>query len=245
MSYFYEEDLNVFILHQLFLIALNLNYEDETGNREMLNFLKKFITDKDLESKMINDEAQRKLLFDTHSQPDPIISKYDEEIEYRKNMENSLENVLLPTSRKIVMSLEDLLEYALKIFLKIHYNQPNQLFTTIMEPVNEMNDKETNSNISIHYIKTKQIELIERIKEKISLLESLEEKKKKEKNRIELDRKLLNEQKALENLDDDLFNLTREEQKLLARMLKLCEFLIKYCKLPSHSNQAIIIYFNI
>lgn len=236
MSHFYEEELSVFILHQLFLIALHLNYEEEKGNYEILNFLRKFIIDKNLESKMVKDEAQKKLLFDVHSDPDPLIAKYDEEMDIRKNLDNMLENILLPTSRKIVLSLEDLLEYALKIYLKIHYNQPNILFANIMEPVNEMNDSESTSDSSIYFIKNRQKELIEKIKEKVYTLETLEEKKKKEKNRMEIDRKLLNEQKALEALDDELFNLTRDERKILVRMSKLCEFLIKYCKLPSQSK---------
>ncbi len=240
MSHFYEDELNGFILHQLFLIALSMNYEDESANREMITFLKKFITDKDLESKLIIDETQKNLLFAGHSEPDEIVLRASEEMESRKNLENSLENILLPTSRKIVTSLEDLLEYALKIFLKIHNNQPNQLFSTIMEPVNEMNDRESSSDNSVHFIKARQKELIEKVKEKISLLENLEKDKKKEKNRMEIDKKYLNEQKILQKFDNELFDLTREENKILVRMLKLCEFLIKYCKLPAQSKNKLL-----
>jgi len=239
MSHFYEDEMNGYILHQLFLIALNMNYEDESANRDFITFLKKFIIDKDLESKLIIDETQKNLLFANHSQPDEIVMKASEEIEWRKNLENSLENILLPYSRKIVISLEDLLEYALKIFLKIYNNQPTQLFSTIMEPVNEMNDRESNSSNSIYFIKARQKELIEKVKEKISLLENLEKDKKKEKNRLEIDRKYLNEQKILQNLDNELFEFTREENRMLIRMLKLCEFLIKYCKLPAQSKNRL------
>jgi hypothetical protein len=226
------------ILHQLFLIGFHLSYEDEIGNREMISVLKKFICDLTLENETImSDSSQKKLDFNNNmqSQPDNINELNNQEIDDEKMLIKNMENILLPNNRRIILSMDDMLEYALKILLKIHYNQNNQLFTSIMESVNEINeplevDKEKN-NLSV--LKGRQKDLIERIKEKMASIGALDDKKKKDgKNRVDIERKLQKEQTDLNQLDDELYQVTQEERNILVRKLKLCEFLIKYCRVP-------------
>jgi hypothetical protein len=50
-------------------------------------------------------------------------------------MVTQVENMLLPPNRKIVESLDDLIDFALKVLLNIFENHHNQLFTCIMKVI--------------------------------------------------------------------------------------------------------------
>ena len=52
----------------------------------------------------------------------------------------------------------------------------------------------------------------------------------KNKDRSQIDKEILNETKQIEELDEDLEVLIQEEINTHLRVLKLCEFLVKYCK---------------
>ena len=229
------------ILHQLFLIGFHLHYEDEIGNREMITVLKKFIGDITLDSFTIRGNSFRKLDFNNNilTQPDQITEFNNQEIDEVSLMIKEMENILLPSTRRIILSMDDMVEYALKILLKIHYNEHNQLFTSVMESVNEISeplegDKEKQGVLPP--LKARQKELIENIKDKMAEIGNLEERKKKDRNRMNLDVQINIKKQELNKYDDELFQITREEENILLRKLKLCEFLIKYCKLPVNSN---------
>ena len=50
-------------------------------------------------------------------------------------MITQVENMLLPPNRKLVQTLEDLIDFALKILLNIFEKQHHQLFTSIMKVI--------------------------------------------------------------------------------------------------------------
>lgn len=50
-------------------------------------------------------------------------------------MITQLENLLLPPNRRLVETLEDLIDFSLKILLNIFENNHNQLFTCIMKVI--------------------------------------------------------------------------------------------------------------
>jgi hypothetical protein len=54
-------------------------------------------------------------------------------------MVTQVENMLLPPNRKIVESLDDLIDFALKVLLNIFENHHNQLFTCIMKVISYFN----------------------------------------------------------------------------------------------------------
>lgn len=152
--------------------------------------------------------------------------------EEHSKTETSLENLLLPWPRKVIRSLEDLVEFAGKILIKIFSVHHNHLFTCIMEVVNDLNERieDTNENS----LKGRQKELIEKIKEKIAEIQTLENNKK-ERAKLEVKKNIINHTKQLDALEMQLIEVTKDEEAILQRILKLCEFIIKHCnRVPSH-----------
>lgn len=250
MQHFYQKERNIMILHQLFLIGFHLTYTEEIGNQEMIKFMRKFISDLELETYTLQDYSFRKLDFNgnVQSPPDEIAEYNNEELSPENMLQKNLENILLPPTRKMILSLEDLVELALKILLKIHYNEHSQLFTSIMEIVDEISEPlqigEHPSGLS--ELKFKQRDMVEQIKEKLAMIGNLENSLKNSgKSRIEIEKKIKRVKDEMEALDDKLFSLTKDEKNILMRKLKLCEFLIKYCKLPvsmfENMTQSIIL----
>jgi hypothetical protein len=220
MDYFYSEDPNILILHQLYLIALSLSYDDEIGNSEMTNFLRRFISDTNLENYTMNEHIFRKINLNQS-----MIVQEEEKFSEAKVLEIGVENSLLPKNRKIILSMEDLTEQALTILLKINYNVPNSFFLLIMEMINDLDDsEEANKN------KELQKEKIDKIKDVVAEINLLEEKKKT--NRIEIEKQIKAKQRYLDELDSELHSLYLQERNIAMKILKLCEFVIKYSKLP-------------
>ena len=58
LEFFYKKDCNVLIFHQLLLIAQNLNFNDENENKKFCSFLKQFIADLTLDSKLVNTKIK-------------------------------------------------------------------------------------------------------------------------------------------------------------------------------------------
>lgn len=229
INYFYTTECNIMILHQLFLIATYLSYDDEIGNREMINVLRSFLLDTNLDKKSLADSIFRKIDFGS------IGENYEEEINENRLLLNNMENNLLPHSRRIILSMEDLLDHALKILFKIHYNINNQFFLFIMDLVNELKEIHESAKYSERIS-----EMIIKIKECIAETTQLEEKKKKDKNRLEIERLIIDKQKKLDDYDEELISITREEKNIIKRELRLCEFLIKYTKLPVNMFNSMI-----
>jgi hypothetical protein len=218
------------ILHQLFLIATYLSYDDEIGNREMINILRTYLLDTNLDKKSLFDNIFRKIDFNNET------DNYEEELNEEKMLLNNMENNLLPHSRRIILSMEDLIDHALKILFKIHYNVNSQFFLFIMEIINELKEQQDSSRFADR-IK----ELINSIKEIIAETNQLEEKKKKDnKNRLDVEKQILDKQRKLDEYDDNLMSITKEEKSIVLRELKLCEFLIKYSKLPVNMFNSMI-----
>jgi hypothetical protein len=247
IHYFYKEDPNIMILHQLILIGLYLPYNEEIGNQEMLKVLKKFIIDLDLDQYTMDTVSFRKINFGNNMHVQPDENYIQEELTGEELIKIQTENLLLPPTRKIIFSMDDLVETALKIVHKIFNNQPSQLFNEVMAYLNEMNEpleSDSNNKDSLAPLKAKQRDLVEEIKEKITIIASLEEKKKKAKDRLEIDRKINKEKKDLEELEENLYNQTNLEKNIIVRKLKMCDFLIKYSRQPSQSKKYTIKMFS-
>ena len=147
--------------------------------------------------------------------------------------------------------MEDLVEYALNILKRIYRGKQNELFREIMQIVSELKDSvedrqneinpsqntqqiQTQNNLEDKTLKQKQNELLEKTKEKLNVIEQIEDDIKRGKgNRIELQMQLNNENKLLEELDNQIQVLTKKEESTLYRMNILCKFVINNCnKLP-------------
>ena len=146
--------------------------------------------------------------------------------------------------------MEDLVEYALNILKRIYRGKQNELFREIMQIVSELKDSvedrqnEVNpsqntqqipmQNNEYKTLKQKENELLEKTKEKLNVIEQIEDDIKRGKgNRIELQMQLNNENKLLEDLDNQMQILTKQEESTLYRMNILCKFVINNCnKLP-------------
>lgn len=90
-------------------------------------------------------------------------------------------------------------------------------------------------------IKKKKNFFLEKIKEKLSYVENLKEQKIKEpKKRLEIDKKIKIEDIEIEDIDNQLHEVTREEKQILLRILKLSEFLIKHFELTKNGIALMI-----
>ena len=252
MTNFYLINPNIYILHQLLIVSQYIPYQDELGNKEFLSFIHSFISDISLVNKKITDfQFKRKLSFNQGQEEDDDIDlekiNYLEEYTEDKETEITVNNYLLNSNRKIICSMEDLVEYALNILKRIYRGKQNELFREIMSIVSELkdtvedrpNEGGVSQNIqsqSSEYktIKQKENELLEKTKEKFNVIEQIEDDIKRGKgNRIDLQMQLNNENKLLEEMDNQMQILTKMEESTLYRINILCKFVINNCnKLP-------------
>ena len=255
MTNFYLINPNIYILHQLLIVSQYIPYQDEVGNREFINFIHAFISDIDLVNKKITDfQFKRKIAFNQNIENEDGEGEqpnYLDEFNEEKETEILVNNYLLNNNRKIICSMEDLVEYALNILKRIYRGKQNELFREIMQIVSELKDSvedrqqevnhsqntqqiPTQNNQEYKTIKQKENELLEKTKEKLSVIEQIEDDIKRGKgNRIELQMQLNNENKLLEDLDNQMLVLTKQEESTLYRMNILCKFVINNCnKLP-------------
>jgi len=147
--------------------------------------------------------------------------------------------------------MEDLVDYALNILKRIYRGKQNELFREIMQIVSELKDSvedrqnevnpsqntqqiPTQNNLEYKTLKQKENELLEKTKEKLNVIEQIEDDIKRGKgNRVDLQMQLNNENKLLDDLDNQLQVLTKQEESTLYRMNILCKFVINNCnKLP-------------
>lgn len=93
---------------------------------------------------------------------------------------------------------------------------------------------EEDSNESIKFKKN---EILENIKNKLIEVQSLKDHRNEDKKkRVELEKKIKAEESVIDDLDRELLEVIREEKQIYLRILKLCEFLIKYCKINFNGN---------
>ena len=252
MTNFYLVNPNIYILHQLLIVAQYIPYQDEVGNREFIDFIHRFISDISLVNKKITDfQFKRKLSFDQGQDNEEDIDlekmNYLDEYTEDKETEITINNFLLNNNRKIICSMEDLVEYALNILKRIYRGKQNELFREIMSIVSELKDTVEDrpneggvsqniqtQNSEYKTIKQKESELLEKTKEKFNVIEQIEDDIKRGKgNRIDLQMQLNNENKLLEEMDNQMQILTKMEESTLYRMNILCKFVINNCnKLP-------------
>ena len=217
-------------------------FQDEIGNREIVEFIKKLIGDVTLSGKKVNDFHFRKISFDNFLDNNDDINEDDfnyNDITEDKRNEMIVNNYLLPIERKIIFSMEDLIDLALLIMKMIYQGKDNQLFTIIMEVINELKDNlDSESEGSLKY---KQKEIYEKMKEKVNIVDLLEEKLKKEnEDRIEIQKQLKNENEIIDNLEDELLSLTIIEKNILYRISLLCKFTINYYNLPKNKFENMV-----
>ena len=235
LAFFYVSQSNIFILHQLLLIGTHLPFQDEVGNREVLEFIHKFICDTTLPTKKANDCTFRRQMFKRmDSKPEDTYNDYtsDTQLTEEKRIELHLNNCLLPSHRRIILSMEDLVEHCLWLMKLIFTGKDNLLFTSIMEVVGELREY---VDIDVdNSLKQQQKALLEMFKEKITLVESLQDKlsSAKGEKRLECQAQLNSETKELNNLDKQLYDVTQKEGHVLYRVITLCKFAVNHCKLP-------------
>ena len=255
LTNFYLNNPNIYILHQLLIVSQYIPYQDEVGNREFIEFIHRFISDISLVNKKITDfQFKRRITFNQNienEEGDGEQPNYLDEFNEEKETEITINNYLLNSNRKIICSMEDLVEYALNILKRIYRGKQNELFREVMQIVSELKDTvedrpndvissqniqqiQTQNNTEYKTIKQQENELLEKTKEKISIIEQIEDDIKRGKgNRIELQMQLNNENKLLEEYDNQMLILTKQEESTLYRMNILCKFVINNCnKLP-------------
>ena len=255
LTNFYIKNPNIYILHQLLIVSQYIPYQDEIGNREFIQFIHSFISDISLVNKKITDfQFKRRIAFNQNIENDEGDGEqpnYLDEFNEEKETEITVNNYLLNSNRKIICSMEDLVEYALNILKRIYRGKQNELFREVMQIVSELKDTvedrpneiipsqntqqiQTQNNSEYKTIKQQENELLEKTKEKISIIEQIEDDIKRGKgNRIDLQMQLNNENKLLEEYDNQMLILTKQEESTLYRMNILCKFVINNCnKLP-------------
>lgn len=249
LAHFYISSPNIFILHQLLLIAQSMPFQDELGNNEMMEFIKQFISDLSLQTKKVKDFSFRKLTFNRmDTKPDDFdYNEYyhnsNKELSEEKKNEMCLNNILLPLQRRIILSMEDLVELNLEIMKLISNGKDNLLFLDIMGVINEL--REHLDIESENSLKRQQKDILDQIKEKVSIIEELEEKKKSDKDKLQTQKELIATNKEFNLLDNQLFEITLQEGRILYRIIKLCEFTVNHCHVPQshfdHMTTSLII----
>jgi len=236
LNHYYEKEPNMSILHQLFLISQYLIYDEEMGIREISNFLRKYLMDYNLETKNILEQGfsrQLELFPSLPHNSQNENSQFSNNQDYSETaygnrdlqdlninnhisktslMEIRLKNTLLSPNRKIILSLDDLIEFGLKILLKIHYKEQQKLSNFIMEIVSDLKemvsegegDAEDKANVSD--LKKKEKNIIKEIKEKLNEMENIRENlnKKRQKNALDATNKIYKIENDLDKLDDEL-----------------------------------------
>ena len=100
LTNFYLINPNLYILHQLLIVAQYIPYQDEVGNRNFIEFIHKFISDISLVNKKITDfQIKRKLSFNQDKNDEENIDieniNYLEEYTEDKETEITVNNFLL------------------------------------------------------------------------------------------------------------------------------------------------------
>ena len=84
-------------------------------------------------------------------------------------------------------------------------------------------------------MKSRKTSILDRIKDKLSVVQALNDQKNDDKKkRLEFEKKIKVEETFIDDLDKELLEVIREEKQVYLRILKLCEFLIKYSKISSN-----------
>lgn len=244
------------------------------GIREISNFLRKYLMDYNLETKNILEQGFSRQLELFPSLPN---NRQNENSQFSNNqnysetaygnrdlqdlninnhisktslMEIKLENTLLGPNRKIILSLDDLIEFGLKILLKIHYKEQQKLSNFIMEIVSDLKemvsegegDAEDKANVS--ELKKKEKNIIKEIKEKLNEMENLRENlnKKRQKNALDATNKIYKIENDLDKLDEELRGVKFEESAINSRILKLCIFVVKFCRNSHQCKLSFLFY---
>lgn len=267
INYFYTVEPNVLILQQIFLLLdICGNFTIDNGNRNLMNVLNKLVLDLSLNKQTVKKVASqysqkqfelknriKKVLPGmefknlTKNENDELADETNKE-EDKLTLSEQLDNCLLPPNRKIIVTLEDLLENALTVLHKIYGIGSIEFLRSLTSVMYELNDNlapqaeelnpdgnantsiRNNANISIY--KSKQIEIIAKIKEKLEEIRELENlKQRKNKNRQEIEEKIENETKYILTLDKEVENLKDEEKNTSIRILKIAEFILKNLKM--------------
>ncbi len=72
-------------------------------------------------------------------------------------------------------------------------------------------------------------------------MDNLKEQRNDDKRRrLEFEKRIKAEQEEIDELDKELFEIIRQEKQIYLRILKLCEFLIKYCKTSTNGILFVI-----
>jgi hypothetical protein len=72
-------------------------------------------------------------------------------------------------------------------------------------------------------------------------VDNLKEQRNDDKRRrLEFEKRIKAEQEEIDELDKELFEIIRQEKQIYLRILKLCEFLIKYCKTSTNGILFVI-----
>ncbi|MCQ2818450.1 MAG: hypothetical protein MJ252_14375 [archaeon] len=255
IDHFYTDHPNIFIIHQLFLIAQHMPLQDEVGNREIMNFARKFIKDTSLHAKKITDFASRRLNFNPNPEDlgDKIDKDRDEDFDHLNNDPSefntqtindiAINNMLLPMNRKVIFSMDDLMDFCLQIVKIIYNGKDNLLFSDIMEIVNELKDTVDCEGVP-DTIKKRQNKIIQDLEDKIGKIDTIKEQLNGNnlppEERQKLQKEYDDECEARSALDEQLLNLTDDEESILLRITTLCKFVVSSCKVVQQTFDGMI-----
>lgn len=262
----YDEELGIREISNFlrkFLMDYNLETKNilEQGFSRQLELFPSFTSAQNSQNEISNFEnTTEKNLKDNNYQAQAYGNRDLQDFNFNNHfsktnlMEIKLENTLLAPNRKVILSLDDLIEFGLKILLKIHYKEQQKLSNFIMEIVADLKElvsegqgdaAEDKENIIISELKKKEKNIIKEIKEKLIEMESLKENlnKKKEKNALDATNRIYKIENDLDQLDDELREVKFEESAINARILKLCLFVIKFCRNNHQCNFCYCCFF--
>lgn len=239
INYFYKKVPNLLIMHQLLLILqMDALVVDQDGTRALIELIRTILMDIKLDRISISDIklVARNLNASSQARED---NEDDEEEQFKQLMNSKFENTLLPTHRKMISTASDLLDDVMMINFKLSPSNPMEFFHSMNQIMSDLNDNidpdaiepEDQNKINMSLYQIKQSDLNERLKEKITEIDMLQEMKEKKKgNRNDIERKIMNETMRKEQIELEIEEIIIEEKSTYLRVLKIAEFVIKYCK---------------
>ena len=226
----FVSDGDLMMVNQLIMIGEFVAFDDEHGNKRMLEWIKNFVCDLKVANQLLVPKViEAKKLFGNEEDNDLV-----KDLERRiSEIEIKTENLLLPMHRKITRSAEDLVENVLKLSWKIYQREPMNLFMYVMDIIEDLRqpyDSNMDSEMKLDKLKKEKEAIKKEIFEQGELEEELKKKKEKErKKRREIDQEIDSIAERISGLEKNLFEILGSEKAIYLRVIKMCQFLIKYC----------------
>ena len=213
INFYYKREQNCFIIHQLILIVqTGYTFTDNSGNKVLNDLLKSMLIDLDLDQINLKDLNRMKLNFFKFTEK----KAEDDNI----NIINYVENTILPLNRRVISSVEDLLNDFLLLMYKSSNKTDLAFFQNICAILSDISDdiyqdNEDEHDISVITARKKELkELIMNKTNEIGNLEVLLQNNKG--NKLKLQQQIKDEAMKKSKIENELETIMNDERLIIS-----------------------------